>query len=174
MITYLAYAKAKKEFEVEQDLRDLGLAVWVARKIEFVRRGKRQVFEAKEAPYLPNYIFIECPDSAFKDVRAHKHIIGKPEPLSGLDMRSLGIFREHVEVEYQDAQRVEGNQVAMKAFKAGQAMRFVDQRFEDNLLRFKEMVETAEHSYPRVRMEMEMMGQVVEIDADPIDVRGVE
>lgn len=169
--TYLAYAKAGKEFEVAQAIGDLGLAVYCARKIEFLRRGKNRRPEPVESAYLTNYLFAEIPAERFLEVLAVKHLASTLTPLSGPDMRSLGEFRERADAEYDEAQRISQNQDAICEYRVGQALRMMDGRFSDKLLTFRSMVERAHDLHPRVVMDMEMMGRVVSVEADPLDVK---
>ena len=172
--TYLAYVRGSHEFDVAQEIEDMGLGCYCARKLEFVRSGKKRRPEPKESPYLPNYVFIELPAERFLDVQGIKYLANTMMALSEADRRSLDVFLRSAQQEYAAAHRVKDNQALLAEYRKGQALKLLDGRFEDRLLRFKEMVERAHDMFPKVRMEMEMMGQWVDVEADPIDVRAAE
>lgn len=171
IVTYLGYARGGKEFEVTADIEALGVAVYCARKIEFLRRGKERRPRPVEAPYLQNYLFIEIPAELFLDVLAIKYLASTLTPLSGADMRSLGRFRDEVDLEYAAAQRIGRNQDAISEYKTGQALRVLDGQFSDKMLTFRSMVDRAHDMHPKVIADMEMMGQNVTVELDPLNVR---
>ena len=171
MTTYLGYARTGREFQVTEDLNAIGLQTWCGRKLEFIRRGKKRRPEPVESPYLQNYIFAELPAERFLEVRGIKGLAKTLTPLCAPDMLSLARFQSEVEAEYQKAKAIARNQDAICEYKAGQALTVISGNLQDTMLRFREMVERAHDMHPKIRADMELFGQTVSVEIDPLDVK---
>lgn len=175
---YLCYAAAGREFDVAEELAGHGARPWAGRKIEFIRRGKKRRPEARETPYLPNYIFADMDDDCWHRVmKANIRYLAKTTYiLGGMDLRAYEAFVTAVDGEWHEAQEIirRNDTAAMQEFKAGDALKDSKGRFGENLLRYRGMVETAHMLYPLIEAETEMMGQTVVVRLDPLDVSAYE
>ena len=90
--TYALNVTRGQEFAVEAELKAIGATPWVARAL-----CSRSVKERKEPiwydrPYVPKLVFAVFPAVCFPDVVGLKHVIGKPVPLSDLDVRGVPAY----------------------------------------------------------------------------------
>lgn len=181
MMWYLLYAKAGREFECADAIRDLGLEAICEPRMIFKRSGKKRRPEAEDVPYLPNFIFAQIPAAQFLDVIAIKFLASTAIPVPKRDWsgwtdvegrRYPGIhdFVQAARAEYRDRQRVKDNQQALCEYTPGEAVRLLDGKFSDRALTFRAMVERPHDTFPKVQMETEMMGRQVLVEADPLNV----
>lgn len=171
---YLAYATTGKEFEVETELKARGFDVWCGRKVDFLRRGKKRRAEAVITPKLPNYLFLSLSDKEWHDLHRKpvKYLAPTKHLLRRDDEEQLKTFRHIVDIDHQEGLKVaERNNVAeMAQFKEGQLLTDLRGRFAETALRFRRMVEAA--GEPFIEAETDMMGRVVTVRLDPLDVTG--
>lgn len=170
-ITYLGYAKAGREFEVIEALAEKGIDAWCGRKLEFLRKGKQRRYERHESAYLPNYIFADLTPHQFLDAVSVKHLAATLTPLSERDRRALNVFRQMVEAEYENAQRIARNQDTICEYKRGQAIRAIDGPFRDTLLKFVNLVHRSHDPYAKIIAEADLFGRSTMVELDPISVR---
>lgn len=177
--TYAINTTRKREFEVEQAMKDLGLRPWVPR-----RRDSRYIKEKRSAvgydvAYVPKLIFSVIPAIYWPDVVKIKHVIGKPCPLSRLDIQGdasrnapgLMQFRDAVEAEYADALRREANSLYQCQYEPGQALELLSGPFDGFRAQFQGVIKRAHNDYVRLRVALEVMGRETMIEVDPDKVR---
>ena len=161
----------RNEFIVQTALTDMGLDCWCGRKIEFKRTGKDRRAAAHESPYLRNYIFADIPPERFAQAVTVNLLANTLYALSRRDTEALVTFRRAVEAEYDVDDRRRANGAIQSEFESGQALVAVDGQFKDQLLTFRRLVERSFDAYPKIKADMEMMGQTVTVTVDPLDVR---
>lgn len=174
MATYLCYARTGKEMEVAEAMTEAGADVYVAKRMRFVRKGKQRRPEPEVQPYLPNYIFAEIPVERYIDVLATKYLAGTTYALSGPDIAALNRFRTAVDAEFSEKDKQRRNMEAISEYNPGDALHFIDGRFSDSVVRFRDMVERSHDMHPKVRATVDMMGRSVTIEIDPLAVRAAE
>jgi len=164
------------EFIVTRKLQARGFDVWCGRKMEFIRAGKKRRAEPKVRPYLRNYIFVDVPPGRIFDVVSVQGIAPTHHYLTPHIVAELFRFREMVDTEYHEAERISLNReaVAVTGYEPGQALRYMSPGFEDALLRFRRIVEGASDLFPKIEAEMAAMGRTVRVKLDPLDVRAAE
>lgn len=169
-VTYLAYAKTGKEFEVEDELRALDIPVWCARVIECKRSGKRRKAEYHEMPKLPNYLFAELTPTTFYEAIAVKHLYPFLYALGESDRRNLASFKREVDADYAEADRARrrGERIVAE-YAPGDAIMAVQGPFRDVLLRFRRVIENSEPI--TYEAEMQLFGRVTRVHVDPLDLR---
>lgn len=168
---YMIYAKSGRELDISNEMRDLGLTVYCARKMVFERRGNHRRPEAYTMAYLPNYIFAEIPDCDFQDVLAINGITGQPRAISPKHVGAIHDFLAVTEAEYTTATKIKGNLSAMCKYKVGQALKCLDGGFKEAMLTFRGVIERAHDLHPKIQATTEMMGQTVTVELDPLSVR---
>lgn len=174
MSLYLLHAKAGREFEASEDLRALGLTVYCARKMEFVRTGNNRRPEPRVSAYLPNYIFAEIPAHKFLDAVAVKHIASTAMPVASRNLEAVHNFLAVTEAEYTTAEKIKNNRDLVAHYRTGQALKCLDGPMQDVMLAFVSLVERSHDLHPKVRAEGEFMGQMTTFEFDPLDVRAAE
>lgn len=195
--TYAINVTRRKEFEVEQELITLGLHPWVPRRLMnlYVKEKRESVWY--DAPYVHKLIFCVIPAIYWRDVVDIKHVIGKPGPLSRLDIEGMpahrkrmagedrgegtgaltpgrpGLrqFKEAVHAEYEDAERLKANSSYQCQYRPGQALEILDKVFEGHQGVFKEAVKRAHDDFPKLVVEMEVMGRRADVEFSPDKVR---
>lgn len=175
-LTYLAYARTGKEFEVEQELREMGIDLWCGRKIEFRRSGKRRFFDPKEEPALPNYLFLSLTAGEWHEVNNSgiKYLAKTMHTLSRRDEKGLKAFRVEVGDLYQRARRIvdSNDRAAMCRFNPGDKISLrAESVFSGQVLSFRRMVQRASDMHPMVEAEMESLGRLTKVLVDPLDVK---
>jgi transcription antitermination factor NusG len=171
---YMLYAKGGYELAVADQIRDMGVTVHCARQMEFLRKGKQRRPEPVTSAYLPNYIFAEIPADQYLSVMAIKELAGTAQLVIPQHLPAIKDFMAVTEAEYSTANAIKGNMTAMCEYKVGQALKCLDTGFQDAMLTFKGMVERSHDLFPKVQASMEMMGQVVQVEFDPLQVRAAE
>lgn len=174
MAIYLCYARSGREFEVVDALADLGIEAYCAKRMRFIRKGKQRRPEPEITPYLHNYIFAEIAAQDYLTAMSVKHLASTTYALSEADKRALQVFRREVDAEFeaQDAKRA--NREAVSEYDPGQEIRFIDGRFSDSVIKFREVVERAHDLHPKIRATIDMMGREATIEIDPLSVKAAE
>jgi len=192
--TYAINTTRGKEFEVEDELRALGLKPWVPRRLTSKKITQQKERTWYDTPYVPKLIFCIFPAVYWTDVLAIKHIVGKPFPLSRGDIsgrRSFDIqrpdgtskhipavwglddFKAAVLREYEDAQRLMSNNLYQCAYKPGQALEIISGPFKDMPASFNECVQSAHEEYATLKVEIEMMGGTTKVGIPPDQVQAL-
>lgn len=168
---WLAYAKAGKEFEVQQALADIDVTAHCARQVEAKRVGKRRRPDIFIEPLLPNYIFIDCAAEQYLDVVAIKHLAGTMSMIPSADQRSVHRFLDIAEGEFTDRMaRIEAGE-RVDEFAVGDVLEVLDGLFSEFEATFKHILEGDKGVFPSVVASVDMMGQAVEVKFDVLDVR---
>lgn len=174
MTTYLAYATSNKEFEVQQALEERGFTVWCGRKVDFLRRGKKRRAEAVISPKLPNYLFLTLTDDEWHEMRSKpvKYLAPTMYLLKQHDEEQLNHFKALVDYDHAEGMKIaeRNDKAEMVQFTKGQDLVDLRGRFGEQALKFRRIVERA-NDYPLVEVETEMMGRVVTVRLDPLDVK---
>jgi transcription antitermination factor NusG len=159
------------EFQVTADIEALSCEVICPIRGRFIRKGKQRRAELQEEPYLPNYIFANIPAERYLEVLATKGLAKTTRVVSGAEMKRVRLFQREARAEYAEQVRISQNQQVVAEFSPGEAVRFLDGRFGDQLVTFRGVVERAHDLYPKLQLETEMMGRTVKMEADPLDIR---
>lgn len=168
---HLLYAKAGHELDIAEDLRTACFDVVCEPRIEFRRCGTDRRAKPVEVAYLPNYIFANVPVEDYFDVMAMDGLASTSQAVCEAEMRRVHAFQQEARREYDEAMRISKNQQAICEYKRGQAVRLLDGKFSDKAATFRKMVEREHDAFPKVVVETEMMGRVVTLEVDPLDVR---
>lgn len=185
--TYAINTTRGKEFEVEAELKALGLHPWVARRL-----GSRVIKERRETvfydvPYISKLVFCAFPAVYWPDVVAIKHVVGKPMPMtrSGIHgipafviqtangpkqvpkQNGLIDFRSVVEAEYADAERKRDNNLYQCTYEPGQALEVLSGQFAGMPVTFEKAIKRAHQDYAKLRVDLGFLG-VVELDPDRV------
>lgn len=171
MTYWLGHIKAGKEFEVEQEIKDLGITAWVPRRVEIKRVGKKRKPIISERPYLPNAIFMDLTPHQWHQVHSIKFLASTMRQLNRRDEQDVQAFRQAVADEQAEARRALANQKAVAEFTPGQAIRVLTGPFSDMVVEFRKVVQAAHDLHPHYEAEMEIMGRKSTIRLDPLDVK---
>lgn len=185
---YAINCTRRKEFEVADELRGIGLHPWVpvALVSKYVKERREAVWY--DRPYVHKLIFCAFPAVYFRDVCEIRHVIGKPTPLSLLDVRGtpahigpggkqiparpgLDTFKAAVEAEYADAERLRANADYVCSHRPGDALELLAGKFEGMPAVFRESVKRAHDEYAKLRVGVQIMGREVIVEVDPDKVK---
>lgn len=186
--TYAINTTRGKEFEVEAELKALGLHPWVPRRLEskYIKEKREAVWY--DRPYVPKLMFCVIPAIMWRDVFELKHVIGKPYALTRLDMEGtpavkggaipdrparygLNDFRRAVDAEYSDAEKRKVNSEYQCQYKPGQALEILQGPFEGFAAEFQGVIRRAHDDYSKLRVEVSIFGRPTSLDLDPDKVR---
>ncbi len=192
--TYAINVTRGKEFEVEDALKDLCLQPWVPRRL-FCKKVKEKRKKGGmvwfDMPYVHKLIFCVVPAVYWPDVVKIKHVIGLPVELTERDIEGvpahykkfngeycpavpgLKQFKEAVESEYADAQRLMANNQYQCKFKPGEALELLEGALAGHGAVFQKVIRRAYDDYPRLRVEAELFGRKTVIDISPDAARAV-
>lgn len=189
--TYAIRVARRKEFEVETDLRAIGLHPWVPRMLDSRYVKEKRAWVWYDKPYIPTLMFCVIPPIYWRDVVDMRHVIGKPEALSRLDIDGvaghykkgsgewcppvvgLSGFKAAVLEEYADADRARMNSDYQCKFVKGQALEITKGKFTGIPASFSEEVKNAHDGYKRLRLDVQMFGRSTSVEIDPDYVRAV-
>lgn len=169
--TRVGTERVHNEFIVEQELQAIGVDAWVGRALVAERRGKERRPRFYEQPYLPNYIFMQIPNSLYFKAKGVKGLADTFTGICAAEIASLERFKGFVQAEWDGQDRLRRNGQIKTVYKPGQALKHVSPMFEDRLLTFRSIVERAGDLHPKVRADVEMMGRMVTIEVDPLDLK---
>lgn len=190
--TYAINTTRGKEFAVEADLVALGVTPWVARRLDskYIKEKRQTVWY--DVPYVPKLLFCVFPAVYWNDVRAIKHVIGKPIALSERDIRGtpgydikgrdgktrkiaplngLNDFQASVAAEYADKQRNRQNSEYECQYTPGQALEMLAGPFEGMPVAFDRAIKRAHNHYSKLRVSVEVFGRATMVEVDPDMVR---
>lgn len=163
-----------KQFWVIDELAAMGITAWCGRRIDFKRSGKDRFAEAHESPALPNYLFIEMTPAQFVKAIGVKFLANSLQLIARCDHDDLAVFKEGVEAKYSAAQRIDANsRAAVSEYTKGQRVEAIAGSFTEYPMWFKQVVQKAHDQWPRVEVDVEMLGGTVTMQLDPLDVRAV-
>jgi len=167
-MNYLGYAKSGHEFEVQDELADMGISSWVGRVIEWKRVGKKRYPEPYEIPALPNYIFMELSPHNFHKALTVRFLASALVALGSLDRRGLARFQGAVQAEYEEQDRLRRNREMPRAeFKPGQTLEIIGGPFSEKVATFRQVIERSGQMHPKLEADVEGM----KLHLDPLDVR---
>ncbi|MBY5976715.1 hypothetical protein KUV39_08655 [Phaeobacter italicus] len=176
--TYAINTTRGKEFEVERELKAMGLQPWVPRRLDsrYVKEKRETVWY--DRPYVPKLLFCVVPAICWRGIYDLKHVIGKPMQLSRLDIEGdsgrgtpgLRDFQEAVNAEYLDAQRLMENSQYQCQYRPGQALVILKGAFEGLHAKFQDTVQRAHDDYAKLRVSVEILGRDAPIELEPDQV----
>ncbi|MFV1504995.1 hypothetical protein VWY03_05045 [Phaeobacter sp. JH20_09] len=176
--TYAINTTRGREFEVEAELKAMGLQPWVPRRLSsrYVKEKRETVWY--DRPYVPKLLFCVVPAICWRDIYDLKHVIGKPMQLSRLDIDGdsgrgtpgLRDFQEAVNAEYLDAERLKENSQYQCQYRPGQALVILKGAFEGFPALFQDTVQRAHDDYARLSVSVEIFGRETPVELDPDQV----
>ena len=170
----LGYAITGKEFVAMDDLARFGIEHWRGTQVKFERRGKQRTAEPHEYPALHNYIWLRPTNAQMPYLAKARFLGGTFHWLSNAAIRQLAAFRERIDAKLQEAKRIEGNRKAIAdyaAFKPGELLEIREGPLAGEMARFSALVQKSQDLFPIIKAEMDLMGRVVPVKLDPLDVR---
>ena len=201
---YAVKVRSQKEFEVEAELVEMGIDVWLPRRKQFVRSGTDRMPKAVVSAYIPGFMFVDIPPAVYRSVIEIKWVSPRMLPVIGIEtanakntdagVRELGslgqmrTLRREVEAEFAEATRIEeaanaewersGNRKSymevVKQYRTGQAIQAIDGVFRGHILRFAGISEETGEAFPRIIGEVEVMGAPRRVYLDPLNVKAAE
>ncbi|MEO9648810.1 MAG: hypothetical protein ABJ360_22490 [Roseobacter sp.] len=186
--TYAINTTRGFEFEVARELDEMGVTTWVPKQllVKHVKEKKSPVWYDK--PYVGKLLFGVFPAVLYRDVCEHKHVIGKPLPLTRRDISGapsysvktlagsevhvpavpgLRDFKAVVDDEYADMERRRDNSEWVCAHKPGDALRILEGPFEGFAAIFKEIARARDGDLKEVRVEVEVFGRPTALQIAP-------
>lgn len=190
--TYAINTTRGQEFTVEREMWALGLHPWVPRRLDvrYIKEKRDTVWY--DRPYVPKLMFSVIPAISWPDVVKLKHVIGKPFPLSDLDIKGtpaqvitrkdgskvsvpavpgLNDFKAAVEAEWNDAERRKKNGEYECLYVPGQALEILDGPFEGFRAEFKKTIQHAHDEYARLKVAVDIFGRETPVEVDPDKVK---
>lgn len=169
--------RIRGEWAVEKALEAMGCTVHDQRAVEFKRKGKKRFPELIYSPCLPGYVFAEIPDDIFGRAVHVAGAFGSALPIPKgqnpeyCPTAAVMRFLYRLATKRKEAERCEGNATMAQAFEMGEPLQILAGPFADQLAKFSGVVHRAHDMHPKIKLDMEVMGQRVPIEIDPLDVR---
>lgn len=176
MTIWTGYAKAGMEAQVVEAIRALGIDARLALKIEAIRRGKQRWPEAVTSAVFPNYIFINCDDEEWHQLKTIKHLAATTYPVAPRVYARLVVpMLDQAEVEYaaRKAALEAGERVA--EYQDGDQLMMMAGRLAGTLAVFRKLVEAGEYGFPEIVAELPQTlgGKPITVRVDPLEARRV-
>ena len=169
---WIGYAKAGHEFTVRDDIEATGASAWVARQINAKRVPTSRVAVAVVAPYLSNYVFINCTDDQWHLLRGVKHLAASLSPISPkAAARYLDPFKAKVDADFTARQGAIAAGERVMEYSDGDVLEIMAGPLAGQLATFRALAETDHDMFPRIRADVRIFGGVTSIDLDPIHAR---
>ena len=182
------------------DLARFGIDHWRGVRIEFERRGKQRTAEPHEYPALHNYIWVnptleQVPmlskvrylGSTFhmlgpqiiKQCRAFHSEVAQKET----EARVLMAERERIleeakaradtkeQCEAALSKRMAAYRTSIASYTDGAQIEIRDGALAGEIATFRRLVQNAHDLFPRLQADIMMMGQLLPVELDPLDVR---
>jgi len=199
-LNWLGWAMTGKEFVAMSDLARFGIDHWRGVRIEFERRGKQRTAEPHEYPALHNYIWVN-PTLEQVPMLSKVRYLGSTFHMLGLtaikqcrefhsevaqkeaEARDLMAEREHIleEAKARGVRKAQGEAALSKRMAAyrtsiasyteGAQIEIRDGALAGEIATFRRLVQNAHDLFPRLQADIMMMGQLVPVELDPLDVR---
>lgn len=171
MKMWLAYARAGKEIEVIDALASEGITAHCAMKVEAKRVGKRRKPDVFITPLLTNYLFVECEDHQYLTVTGTKHIASTMAAIPKADQRSVMRFIALARDEFDSRMaKLEAGE-RLDQFSVGDVLSIIEGPLSGLTATFKGILDRDRDLFPSIKASVDMMGQAVSVELDPISVR---
>lgn len=167
---WMAYARTGQEFAVQAAIEALGLAVYLPRKIEAIRRGNRRFPDAVTTPLLPNYIFFDATPDQWHSVKAVKHLSPAMTPIARAYVPRLMQFVSTAETAYRDRlAKIEAGE-RVEQFQPGDVMAILSGPLQGQFARFRRLVESPGDMFPQIEADVSILGHTVRARLDVLSV----
>lgn len=172
--------RMKGEWAVEQQMTELGCKVHDTRSVEFKRKGKDRFATPEYQQALSGYVFSEIPDEIFGAAVHVKGAWGSALPIIKVTKRNhlaespydiAMRFFDMLKAKRAEAERIKERADLVAEFDPGDPLEILKGPFCEQLVTFQKMVHHAHEMFPKLRVEMELMGRKTTVDVDPLDVR---
>lgn len=172
--------RIKGEWAVEEAMSALGCSIHDTRTVEFLRKGKQRYATPEYRQALPGYVFASIPDELFGAAVHVKGAWGSALPIIQVQkkdkltdtpydqaMRFFAMLKEKRD----EAERIKTRADLVAEFDPGEPLEILRGPFSEQLVTFQKMVHSAHDLFPKLRVEMEIMGRKTTVDVDPLDVK---
>lgn len=176
MSWWIGYARAGKEFDVQEAVDALGIEAHVPKLRVAVRSGTKRDAEAEDRLVLPNYVFLNCTDAQWYALLDVKHLAKRKMMVPPAEEPRVRHFLSIWALEYaEQCARIEADITAGKRlseYRKGDILEILGGALEGQLATFREVVED-DMGLPRLRAvtSMEIFGKPVVVDLDVTHAR---
>lgn len=174
MTIWIGYARAGREFEVQDEIAARGMTSLCARKIVAKRSGKRRRPDIHVEPFLANYIFIEADTEQWFELSQIKYLASTKTVVPSIEIPRVLRFIDGCTSEYtrQKARAEAGERI--DEFSEGDMLEVLSGPLRGQMARFRRIVESEASQFPLVQADIEAMGQTVRASFDPLDIKAAE
>lgn len=165
--------RIRGEFAVQHQLHAMGLTADAAVKITLKRQGKRRRPDPIEEPTLPGYVFADIPAEMFASAVRVQGSYGQAMAVPMGEVTGVRAFLRRVAVEREKVQRQIANGEVATTFDPGDVLEILSGPFKEQLAKFQGVIQRAYDSHPKLKLSMDLMGQQVPVEVDPLDVKKV-
>lgn len=173
---WIGYARSGCEAQVVDDIKAMGIDARVPLKIEAIRRGKQRWAEAVTTAVFPNYVFINCTDDQWHQMRTVKNLASTfyPAPARVYEREIIPLI-DLAEREYAERKAAieAGERVA--EYRDGDKLMLLAGKLAGTIATFRKLVEAGEYGFPEIVAELpaSIGGKPLLIRVDPLDAKGV-
>jgi transcription antitermination factor NusG len=173
---WIAYARSGTEPQVVEDICALGIDARVPLKIEPIRRGKQRWAEPVTTALFPNYVFINCTDAQWHQLRGIKNLAATfyPVPARTYERTILPMLDQAAaEYETRKAQIEAGERVS--EYQDGDRLMLLAGKLAGTLATFRRLVEAGEYGFPEIVAELPATigGKPITVRVDPLEAKRV-
>ena len=199
-LNWLGWAMTGKEFIAMSDLARFGIDHWRGVRIEFERRGNQRTAEGHEYPALLNYIWLNPTIKQVPMLSKVRYLGSTFHQLGPHIIKQCSAFHSEVEQKEAEARdliaererilvdaktradtkeqgeaalgkRMAAYRTSIASYTDGAQIEIRDGALAGEIATFRRLVQTAHDLFPRLQADIMMMGQLVPVELDPLDVR---
>lgn len=168
MSMWFTYTRAGQEFDLQDEMRALGLWAVAPRKVELVRQGKRRRPDTVVSPYLPGYLFFQADDDQWHQIRA-KRLVRSTMGMTEASARDAMRFIARVEADYTARMAEIEAGIRVAEYNPGDLLQIMCGPLAGHIAAFVAMQEGSD--FPRIRAEVALFGTSVPVTLDPISAK---
>jgi transcription antitermination factor NusG len=167
---YACAAKSKAEYEVREDLEEVGAWAWVATEVREQRFKGCSEPKISERPLWPGYIFTYLDPYLFFRSRNINNLHATKLQLCPEEARGLLTIIDRVEANKAKALRqIAAGTAPIVDYQQGETLELLDGAFRDRLAAFREIIQRN----GQYRLSIHVEGMALPIEVAPQDVRKV-
>lgn len=170
-MNYLGTTDNGHQFAVEASLKSGGVDAYVFREVTHKRRGKDRYARTEIAPLYATWIFAQMTPEQFHQAQGIKHLRSTWYCIRSQEAARIAEMREQNERAVESAQAAVSAADRLSEFKEGERVDLVSGPLQGHTAVFQSIREELTGLFPKLVLELDVMGQVIEVAADPLDVR---
>ena len=155
---WLCYTEPRREQDVQDQCKALGVEAWYANRAIFKRRGKRREADLVYEIDFPRVLFVDMDDAQLARIqRKVRYLSPTMQPLGKMDTRDVRRYQSALTIANAEAERLEaateGRKALISAFRAGQSLEVTEGALAGIVGPFVKLVQRSHDIFPMAQIE---------------------